>query len=226
MTDPRQQLQDAWDALDAAFAPLAESAVSPVGGCTFCYAESDLATLTGPVAEVAEELIPRVAHEVPSHWDDFHGLYRRLMPRILRRLVADDLDHSLVASRLIAADWRAWPAPERSALEGFWVAWWRSFLHTYPGVGHVTDVLEILSATAGAPGPWLALWAETRTEAADQHLNDAINDWLIEDELADLHFGFYGEVHATPELLPWLLRLEANRVGADQLGEIERIAQG
>ncbi|MFF1482238.1 hypothetical protein ACFVYD_32595 [Streptomyces sp. NPDC058301] len=223
MTDPHQKLQDALDALDAAFAPHAEPSV-PVGGCTHCYTDADLEALAGPVQQVPEDLIYSVAHKTPDHWDDFPGLYRRLTPRIVRLLTADRLDHALVASRLLAADWRNWPAPERTALDRVWQAWWRAALHTHPSTGHIADILEILAVITGTPAPWLAVWAQTRTKASDLHLSDALDRWLIEGELADLHLGFYDELHATPALLPWLLSLEEDRIGAAQLIEVERIA--
>ena len=222
---PRQRLRDALDTLDAAFASLAKSSV-PSGGCTHCFTEAELDLLAGPVGAVPEELVYSVAHKAPDHWDDFPGLYRRLTPRIVRLLVADKLDHGLVASRLLAAGWRDWPMTERRALEEVWYSWWRSVLHTHPSVGHVADVLETLSVTTGTLAPWLAVWAGTGTEAADLHLADALDRWLVEDGLADLRLGFYDETHATPELLPWLLSLEDGRVGAAQLREIERIAFG
>ncbi|MEE6264114.1 MULTISPECIES: hypothetical protein [Streptomyces] len=225
MTDPHQQLRDALDALDVAFAPRAHLPIS-VGGCTHCYGEADLAALAGPVHRIPDDLIPHVAHEVPSHWDDFPGLYRRVTPRIVRLLVADQLLSDAVASQFIAAGWRTWPAPERTALENVWQAWWRSLLHSHPSTGDVTRVLETLGALTGTLTPWLTAWARTRTQAADRHLGDALDWWLIEDELADLHFGFLNEVHATPELLPWLLSLEDGRIGAAHLKEIERISHG
>ncbi|MFE3770050.1 hypothetical protein [Streptomyces sp. NPDC059122] len=223
MTDPHQQLQDALDALDAAFAPRTELPVS-VGGCTCCYGREALEALAGPVHRIPDNLIPCVAHEVPSHWDDFPGLYRKLAPRIVRLLIADQLLHKSVASQFLAARWREWTATERTALENVWQAWWRSFLHSHPGTGDVTRVIETLATITGTLAPWLAIWARTRTRAADLHLGDALDRWLIEDELADLHFGFYNEVHATPELLSWLLSLEDGRIDAAQLMGIERIA--
>ncbi|UQA96468.1 hypothetical protein [Streptomyces halobius] len=209
--------------MDTAFAPRAELPIS-VGGCTYCYPESDLEALTGPVQEIPEQLISHVAIEVPDHWDDFPGLYRKLAPRIVRLLIAGELTHSIVASRLLAAGWRNWTAPERTALENVWRAWWQSVLNTHSSTGHVIDVLETLAVTAGTLAPWLARWARTRTESADLHLGYALDWWLIEDELADLHFGFHDEVHATPELLPWLLSLEDGRIGATHLREVERIS--
>jgi hypothetical protein len=72
--------------------------------------------------------------------------------------------------------------------------------------------------------PWLAVWAETRCEAADRHLADAIDGWLFEGELADLQLGFYDELHASPQLVTWPLSLEGGRIGAAHLFAVERIA--
>ncbi|MFH8610869.1 hypothetical protein ACH4D5_25675 [Streptomyces sp. NPDC018029] len=225
MTDPHQRLQNALDALDVAFAPLADLPF-PVSGCTYCYAESDLEAVAGPVDLVPEDLIPYVAHEATNHWDDFPGLYRRLTPRIVRALTEGRLLHNMVASRFLAAGWRAWPAPERAALEEVWHAWWRSALHSHPGTTNIRDVLEVLAVTTGTLTPWLTEWAATRTEASDRHLADALGTWLIEDDIADLQLGFYDEVYAAPELLRWLCSLERGRVNAAQLKEIERIVCG
>jgi hypothetical protein len=225
MTHPYRRLQHGLDALDAVFAPLSEQPLT-VGGCTHCYGHADLKALGGPVHRVPDDLIASVAVEVPSHWDDFPALYRRMTPRIVRILVTGRLyvDHGLVASRLVAAGWRDWSVPEREALKEVWHAWWRSALCEYPGAEPVTGVLETVSVSTGVLSPWLADWAETRTEAADRHLCDALDDWLVEWQLADLRFGFYDELHATPELLPWLLSLEDGRIGAAHLLEVERIA--
>ncbi|GHF36487.1 hypothetical protein [Streptomyces morookaense] len=223
MNDPRQRLQDALDALDTAFAPLSRTTF-PEGGCTYCHTESDLEVLAGPTHLVPEQLVFSVACTTPDHWDDFPALYRRLTPRIVRLLIDDQLDHGMFASRLLAAGWRDWPLAERSALEEVWHAWWRSALGTYPCTGRITDILEALAATTGTLTPWLTTWAELPTEASDLHLSDALDEWLMRDELADLRLGFYGELHATPELLPWLLSLGDERIGAAQLMEVERIA--
>ncbi|WP_146258944.1 hypothetical protein [Streptomyces tateyamensis] len=225
MTTPSQQLQNALDALDAAFAPLSESPIA-VGGCGYCYADADLEALAGPACLVPEKLIASVAVESIDHWDQFAALYRRLTPQIVRLLVTGRLhvDHGLVASRLLAAGWRDWPAPEQQALERVWEAWWRSTLHEHPGTGQVTEVLEAVSVSTGSLSPWLAVWADTRTEAADQHLGAALDQWLTGRELPELRFGFYDELLVGTDLVGWLLTLDEGRIGAAQLFEIERVA--
>lgn len=228
MTYPDQELQDALSALDAAFAPHSERRFYAAGGCANCYSPADLDALSGPADQVPEDLIAHVAAEEPDHWDDFPGLYRRMTPRIVRRLATGHLhiDHGLIASRLLAARWRDWTPIEREALESVWRAWWRSALQEFPGADPVTSVLETISVSTGALTPWLAIWAETRTETADRHLGDAVTRWLHRGELAGLYLGFYDELHATPELLPWLLSTAEGRVSSAQFSEVKRIANG
>jgi hypothetical protein len=150
-----------------------------------------------------------------------------MTPRIVRSLVTGRLhvDHGLIASRLLAAGWRDWVAIEQEALAEVWHAWWRSALHDYPGQSPITSVLETVSVSTGSLTPWLDIWAEDRTEAADKHLRDAVHRWLRTGELADLYLGFYHELHATPELLPWLLNTAEGRIGAAQFSEVERIGE-
>ncbi|RLU78201.1 hypothetical protein CTZ27_37875 [Streptomyces griseocarneus] len=225
MTDPHQRLQDALDALDAAFAPFIAQPFTP-GGCTYCYTEEDFAALAGHPDQAPERLVGLVAFEGPDHWDDFRGQYRRMTPRIVRLLVAGNhrVIPEMVASRLVAAGWRDWPRREREALEEVWHAWWWSVLHDYPGAALACEALEVISLCMGTLEPWLTVWAGTRTEAADQFLSEAVDSWLFEWSFADLEFGFHGELKATPQLLPWLLSLEEGRIGAAQLHEMERIA--
>ncbi|MFJ2582647.1 hypothetical protein [Kitasatospora aureofaciens] len=226
--DPQQQLRDALDALDSAVAPYAEQPFSS-GGCTYCYSEADLVALAGPARLVPDELLGLVATETPDHWDDFPGLYRRLTPRIVRGMVADTLpvSHAWIASWLLRARWREWPAAERDALDAVWSAWWTAVLDAHPGtVGSASYVLETIAVVTGGLAPWLDEWARTRTAAADRHLDDAVDDWLFEGQLTDLWYGFLNDVHATPELLPWLLSLEDGRIGAASLELIEIIAYG
>lgn len=224
MADPLQQLQCALDALDTLFAPLSGQPFR-VDGCTYCYSHADLDALAGPADQVPEELIPLVAAEATDHWGDFPSMYRRMTPRIVRSLAEGKLhvDHGLIATRLNEAGWRNWAAVERQALEKTWDTWWRAVLNEYPAADNVWDVLEMLSVSTGTLAPWLGIWAATRTEAADAHLRDAVDWWLIESELSDLHFGFHGEFHATPELLPWLAGPVHDRLNPEQRSEVRDI---
>lgn len=220
----QQQLQSALDTLDAAFA--SEEPVD-IQGCLYCYGEADFAALSGPVHLLSDDLVASVALEVPDHWSDFPGLFRRMTPRVIRAAVAGELhvDEALVATRLVQAGWRDWPVSQVEALSAVWHAWWRATLEEYPGPVPVTDVLTLLTVTADALAPWLAIWAATRTAAADRHLEFLLGHWLFEDEVSHLELGFHGEYHATPELVPWLLGPARSRFGASRQEDLRWLEQ-
>jgi hypothetical protein len=91
------------------------------------------------------------------------------------------------------------------ALSDVWSAWWEATLHTHPSPVSIRETLSLISVATNGVRPWLNIWAATHHPAADAHLADFIDDVMFEFEIADLHMGFYGEYHATPELLGWLL---------------------
>jgi hypothetical protein len=194
----------ALDALDRAFA---SEEPFPVTGCTYCYAEQDLIALSGPLHLIPDDVVSSAAAEVPSHWDDFPRLYRRLVPRIVRPVVTGEfhVDEELIASRLVRAGWTTWDAPLAGALHDVWSAWWEATLHTHPSPVPIRATLSLIGVATNGLRPWLDIWTATRHPAADAHLADLIDDVLFESEIIDLHMGFYGEYHATPELLGWLL---------------------
>ncbi|MER7479158.1 hypothetical protein ABTX60_16190 [Streptomyces sp. NPDC126510] len=214
----QQQLMTALDTLDRVFA--AEEPF-PVSGCTYCYGAQDLAELSGPLDLISDDLVPAVAAEVPSHWDDFPRLYRRLTPRIIRAAVTGRLhvDENLIASRLREADWTTWDAPLAQALHEVWSAWWRATLHTGPSPVSVRDALSLITGATGTLRPWLDIWTATRTAAADTQLADFIDEVLTEYEITDLHVGFYDEYDASTELLSWLLNDVRDRADDARLDE-------
>jgi hypothetical protein len=218
MSRHQQQLATALDALDRAFA---SEEPFPVTGCTYCYGDQDLAALSGPLGLIADNLLSAVAAEVPSHWDDFPRLYRRLAPRIIRSAVTGRLhvDENLIASRLVAAGWTTWDAPLTSALHEVWAAWWQAALHTRPGPVSIREILSLITVATGALRPWLDIWTDTRTETADAQLADLVDDVLVEYEITELRMGFYDEYDASAELLSWLLTEVRDRADDARLDE-------
>ncbi|OWA06745.1 hypothetical protein B9W68_20140 [Streptomyces sp. CS227] len=206
MDPAQQQLIAALDALDLAFV---DEEPFTAGGCTYCYGEENFAELSGPPHLVSEDMISAVAFEVDDHWHDFPRLYRRLTPRILRALATGRLhvDPNVVASRLLRAAWTSWPPAQAEALRDFWPTWWRATLHTHPDAVPVTvrDILSLITVATGTLRPWLDIWTSIWTASADAHLAEFADDVLFQAEITDLEMGFYGEYHATAELLPWLL---------------------
>jgi hypothetical protein len=204
MSRVQRQLITALDALDRAFA--AEEPF-PVTGCTHCYAGQDLTDLSGPLQLIPDDLVSAVAAKAPDHWDDFPRLYRRLVPRIVRPVVAGrfHVDEELIASRLLQAGWTTWDAPLTRALNDVWSAWWEATLHTHPSPVSIRRTLSLIGVATNGLSPWLDIWTATSHPAADAHLSDLIDDVLFEFEITDLHMGFHHEYHATAELLGWLL---------------------
>lgn len=206
MDPAQQQLTAALDALDLAFV---DEEPFTAGGCTYCYGEENFAELSGPPHLVSEDMVADLVLEVPSHWDDFPRLFRRLTPRIVRAAATGSLhvDMELVASRLLEAACTTWPPAQAEALRAFWPTWWRATLHTHPDTTPVPvrDVLSLITVASGTLRPWLDIWTSIWTESADAHLAEFADDVLFQAEITDLEMGFYGEYHATAELLPWLL---------------------
>lgn len=219
MSHSQQQLMTALDALDRAFAG---EEPFPVEGCTYCYGEEDLAELSGPLHLISDDMVTSVAMEVPSHWDDFPRLFRRLTPRIIRPAVTGqfNVDENLIASRLLKAGWTAWDEPLADTLRDVWSAWWAATLHTHPSPVDIRATLSLITVATDTLRPWLDLWTATRTPAADAHLTDLVDDVMFEFEIADLRMGFYNEYHATPELLDWLLTDVRDRVDDARLDDL------
>ncbi|MFC9015210.1 hypothetical protein ACFTZG_03575 [Streptomyces albidoflavus] len=213
MDPAQQQLSAALDALDLAFV---DEEPFTASGCTYCYGEENFAELSGPPHLVSEDMVSAVAFEVPDHWDDFPRLYRRLTPRILRAAATDTLhvDVEVIPSRLLRAAWTTWPPAQAAALRDFWPTWWRATLHTHPDAAPISarEVLSVITVATGTLRPWLDIWTSIWTASADAHLAEFVDDVLVESEITDLEMGFYGEYHATAELMDWLLTDIRDRV--------------
>ncbi|WP_411094071.1 hypothetical protein [Streptomyces sp. 021-3] len=224
MDPAQQQLTAALDALDLAFA---DEEPFTAGGCTYCYGEENFAELSGPPHLVSEDMVSTVAFEVPDHWDDFPRLYRRLTPRILRAAATDTLhvDVEVIPSRLLRAAWTTWPPAQAAALRDFWPTWWRATLHTHPGAAPISarEVLSVITVATGTLRPWLDIWTSIWTASADAHLAEFVDDVLVESEITDLEMGFYGEYHATAELMDWLLTDIRDRVHEPRLDDPDHL---
>lgn len=217
-----QPLPTVLDALDRAFASEEPFRVT---GCLYCYGEQGLSQLSGPLRRISDDLVSSVAAETPGHWDDFPRLYRRLVPRIIRPVVTglSGIDEELVASRLVQAGWTTWDAPLTEALRDVWDAWWQTALRTHPGPVPIRTALAVVTVATGGLSPWLDTWTGIRTTAADAQLTDLIDDVMSESDVTDLSMGFYGEYHATAELVDWLLTDVRDRVAGARPDVLERL---
>lgn len=173
-TDPFQQLQSALDLLDEQF-----SSPEPftLRGCTQCYGDKDFEDLSGPVHLVPDDLVVAAVLEVPGHWSDFPGLFRRMAPRILRAAVMGELHvfPDVLATRLLEADWQQWPAPQRDAVTGLWHAWLRATLHRFPSTVPVGDALRVIGPRSG-PLVWSRFFPDHTSTTKNSYR--ALARWL------------------------------------------------
>ena len=179
----------------------------PVGGCTYCYSETDLALVAGPAEEVPLGLLSSIAFEVPDHWDDFPGIYRKFTPAILRALVHDRLhiDEELVAYRLAAAGcWTTWPEPEQRAVLGVLHALLEETLSVYPRRPSLDETLRALSTTPEPFERWLALVDAAPHGAADHHVADLCRAWMPELAEGTLVFGWLDDWVVPEVTRDWL----------------------
>ncbi|MFJ5925052.1 hypothetical protein ACIQF6_20855 [Kitasatospora sp. NPDC092948] len=221
MTTAQQRLHHALDALDTA--GRSSQPGPPVHACEHCWSDRDFALLAGPATLLPNGLLHSAAAKTPASWDDFPTLYRRLAPRILRQLTTGRLavDGPLIASRLLAADWREWPHAGQVA--DVLDAWWSAALDRPAPTPDVPEVLETVATATGTLAPWLHTWANTPTRTADRHLADTVEGWLRWGELPGLTFGFYQELQVGAELTKWLLALPPGRIGPDRRYWLELI---
>ena len=106
--------------------------------------------------------------------DDF----RYFLPRLLQGIAEEPYSYSseTIFHKLSYAKWATWPAGEQASLKRYLNALWQCSLGSFPIEEHLPAFFEIetvLSSIAqtGEPlSPYLTVWAETTTKAADEHL--------------------------------------------------------
>lgn len=141
-------------------------------GCPHCVSFEESAALRrAPLRKLGGEL-QRYLFKAMTTWgtvDDF----KYFVPRLLE-LYASGTDAWLLRDKLAYANWRAWPEPERRAVEDYLQAEWREQIAAYgsPLPGH--ELLETLLAleidmTPYDPRGQLDLWrADPSRESARQ----------------------------------------------------------
>ncbi|WP_405064492.1 hypothetical protein OG474_23325 [Kribbella sp. NBC_01505] len=176
--------------------------------CGHCYAEADAVALSGPLGRIPADLIAPVAAEVPDHWGDFTGLYRKLTPRIMALLVYDELhvDEELIAARIAEAGcWETWPDVERDAMLDVCRAWWAETLGTHP---RRPQAHEVLSFLATAPVPlthWFEVWNAQPPGPADLHALELCQWWAPELIGTNLTLGWSSTIDVTTDVKRWIL---------------------
>ncbi|MGI5532581.1 hypothetical protein ACQEVX_35980 [Streptomyces syringium] len=211
--DPYSMWRDALAEVDEVFAP-PPRLNRPVGGCTYCTAESELRVLGGDPADVPDDLLGHFMREVASHWDQdqYAVLWRRFIPRALRRWgpEGNDSDPSQEMGRLglHGARLADWPAVERAAVERAF----RALLHIAVTDGRpheeITELTEGIAHATGDLEPWLAHIAGLTGPEADAGVIRLAFGWATELLWDELTFTWWYD--GDPRLITaWLPELRA-----------------
>lgn len=200
------RLEAALVQLERAFGPRRDR-IETIDACTHCFGPEDLVVLAGPVADISDPLLSRAV----SHWgttmDANVLLWRRLTPRILRRIAEQSLhiDESLIARKFGDARWTDWIEPERLAVREFCEAWFQAALST-PGGPNVIDVLPFIAVMYQSVGHWLQAWSATVGKRADEQFAHLTGWWMPDLLNGELDVSFSGDLpDIAAELTSWLL---------------------
>ena len=161
VSDPSAMWRDALAEVDRAFAS-PPGLNRPVGGCTCCFAESDLLALGGDSATVSDDLLGDFMRKVVDHWDadQYPVLWRRFLPRALRSWgpgAAADGTLAMELGRLgsSGAQLTQWPVVERVAVERAFGALLAVGVIDGRPVWEVTDLVEGIAHATGGLERWL-----------------------------------------------------------------------
>jgi hypothetical protein len=129
------------------------------GGCTRCYAEVDLALLSGDPAAVPDELAVTALEEVHDHWtpEQWRYLCRAFLPRLPALLRSGEHDEGRLLRSFSRwqADLAGWPADEREDVETLLADELREALATRRA-HDLVRVLDGLACVYDDIRPWLA----------------------------------------------------------------------
>ncbi|MFF9851648.1 hypothetical protein [Streptomyces litmocidini] len=189
---------------------------APAGGCLHCYDAEELALLAVPRAPLGDDLVRRLFHEVPGHFDDHPAVVRRLLPEFLA-FVASGRFHGIgyLSTGLSRTAWRGWPRDQAEAIGGFLDTWWRETLAAPEPVYGVGAVWKLCVESHGSLAPVLDVWAAApRGGIEDAHLGDWVAyriDELLQDDPFVLPWDVDGEA-LLPGLRAWLVEHAVERL--------------
>jgi hypothetical protein len=241
-SDPSIMWRDALAQVDRAFAspPRLDR---PVGGCTRCFAESELQALGGDSAAVSDELLGQFMRKAVDHWDtdQYAVLWRRFLPRALRSWgPGGDSGGSpaLEMGRLDSsgAHLTQWPMAERVAIErAFGVLLAVGVIDGLP-VSEVTDLIEGIAHATGSLEQWLGHVGALRGPGSDAGVVRLVLGWatdLLWEEL-DFSFWYDGDPQVIARWVPsqrdrvaaFAARHPGCKTAADSLIAVERLQSG
>ena len=212
MTKDGSRLDAALSGLERAFGPRRDR-IAPVDGCTHCFDPEDLVTLAGPVVDVPDGSFSRAICDWGTTLDTNVLLWRRLTPRILRRMAEGCLhiDESFIARKFGEAEWLEWGDEERFAVDEFCEAWFEAAL-TVPDGPVAINVLPFVGVMRQGIAHWLQRWSATGGVRADEQFVHLVSWWLPELLSGRLDISFSGDLpDIAEELTAWVLAEAASR---------------
>jgi hypothetical protein len=171
----RAGLPSAIEGLYRTFAPY--GVAEDFGPCPTCPGADEKAEVTPqlrawPLQDLDPVAVALFAEDATYTWgtvDDF----RHFLPRILEIQALDEgggiVDHDAfepwsLYAKLANARWDAWPDSERSALVGFFNAFWTATLGSFDGPTTAAGLLEGFAEAGMDLDPFLAVWGDRIAE--------------------------------------------------------------
>lgn len=216
VSEPSAMWRDALAEVDRAFASPPELS-RPVGGCTRCFAESDLLALGGDSATVSEDLLGEFMRKSVDHGDadQYAVLWRRLLPRALRSWgpggdAAGTLAMELGRLGSPGAQLTRWPMAERVAVERAFGALLALGVIDGRPVWEVTDLIEGIAHATGGLERWLDHLGALRGPGSDAGVVRLVLGWATELLWGELDFSWWYD--GDPQVIAGWLPSQRDRV--------------
>lgn len=182
---------------------------SDMPACSCCTTSEQIAALlSSPLRELDEEQLEDFAFKATSTWGDLED-YKHFLPRILElagtpgKSFDYGLELWLIAEKLRYNEWTDWPAPEREALEVWFMALWGEILTRYqPGFDGLDDLnfLKHMSAAVEDLSPFLDKLAARTDLPALLFLADFVINHLGDAMRAK---GGWQKIRQRPTIVEW-----------------------
>lgn len=213
MTELQQAIENLYDV----FARYPKPAAIEFCPCGCTKPEEVAPLLAAPLREIPSPDLVNYAFSAMTTQgsrDDF----RYLLPRLFQAIVEDldVIDPEILFGKLSnkMAKWDTWPEAEVNAVREYLIAFWKTAVNAYPIPNAIPTICEIetvlccLAVTDESLDPYLKVWTETHTIAADENLIQLVT--LCGEDFAagqTPHKGFWENSGLqSSELRRWILR--------------------
>ena len=149
--------------------------------------------------------------------DDF----RYFLPRLFQGVTQEDYSYcdEILFGKLESAKWMTWPHAEIAAVKAYLEALWRQGLMSFPledalpSFFEIETILASIAVTGEPLEPYLRIWTETTSEAADEHLIQFVTMFGVQFGLeGSFQTGFWKRYSQQADILHnWLRRPDTLR---------------